>query len=637
VAACLAALSCTRQPAQPRIERIAILRFENLGADASADWMGRAFSEVITAGLAGAPGVYAIPSNRLHSFDRTHGARPISAPGVFSERSLALVSGATRAGYGEYSVRGGRLEAHLTIEDPRTGKMTKVASASAAAGDVIAAASELTRQIAGRAAPYATRNPRALEAYVAALESADPAAAARDLTQAIAADPDFAPAYRQLAQWKAQFQDRAGAMAVLDQALARGGSIPEVERTRLEAEAADLRGDSAARARALVALARLDPGDPIAWRSLAESAMSRHEYRQSVEAFQKSLEAEPDDVTVLNQLGYAAAYAGDLNAAVAALGRYRTLRPADANPLDSQADVNLLAGRLREAESLYVQADKKDRNFLGGGDLFKAAMARLMTGDVAGADALAKQYVDARAEAKDPVVEYRKAQWSWVSGRRQAACQRMEAFARGASDGPLREVASRAYAELAMWNLVLGNRGAAAPLARQAASLAGPSSAGVAMVAGFLAEAPASSSEWAVRAEQTFPAASQHPIKNFALAYALLLGQEFQPASLLLKQMYEIPGPAADEALPFLLAWSYAETGRAKDAAPLLRFNPIPSPAGVGPFTPFYFPRIYYLRAVAEQQEGKRDQARANYRLFLQLSGPDPLLWGEERKAAQAQ
>lgn len=627
---------CTRQPATPQVERIAILRFENLGPDPSEDWMGRAFSEVVTAGLAGAPGVYAIPSNRLHNFDRVLGARPIEAPGVSSEGSLALAAGANRVGYGEYSGRGGRLEARLTIEDPRTGKMTKVASASAAADDVIAAASELARQIAGRAAPYATRSQPALKAYVAALESPDAAAAMQNLNQTIAADPDFGPAYRQLAQWKAQRQDRAGAVALLEQALSRGKGISEVERARLELGAADLRGDLAGRQRALAAIVRLDPGDPTTWRSLAESAMSRHEYRLSVEAFQKSLGLEPDDPTALNLLGYAAAYAGDLDTAVSALGRYRTLRPADANPLDSLGDVNLLAGRLREAESFYLQADKKDPNLLSSGDRFKAAMARLMTGDVAGADALARQYVDARAEAKDPVVEYRQAEWSWVSGRRKAACQRMEAFARGVANGPMREVASRAYASLALWNLVLGDNGGAAQMARKAEALAGPSSAGVAAVARFLAQPPASSSEWAVRAEQTFPAPSQNPVKSFALAYALLLGREFQPASLLLKQLYEGPIPAADEGLPFLLAWSYIETGRAKDAAPLARFNPIPSPAGVGPFTPFFFPRIYYLRGVAAEREGKRDEARANYRLFLQLSGPDPLVWGEESKAREA-
>ena len=141
--------ACARQSPAPRIERIAILRFENLGPAVSDDWMGRAFSEVITEELAGAPGIYAIPSNQMHGLDRVLGPRPISVPGISAERSLALASGATRLGYGEYSVREGRLSARLTIEDLRTGKMTNLVSAGPSghpAGDVFAVASELARR-----------------------------------------------------------------------------------------------------------------------------------------------------------------------------------------------------------------------------------------------------------------------------------------------------------------------------------------------------------------------------------------------------------------------------------------------------------------------------------------------------------
>jgi tetratricopeptide (TPR) repeat protein len=633
--AALLLAACTRQPAGPRVERIAILRFENLGAGVSDDWMGRAFSEVITAELAGAPGVYAIPSIRMHGFDRLLGARPIPAPGISAERSLAFASGATRVGYGEYSARGGRLEARLTVEDARTGKMTKVVSAAAATGDVIAAASELARQISSRLAPYGTNSVPALKAYVAAQESATAAATAQNLDQAIAADPDFGPPYRLLAQLKAQQQDRAAAEALLGQALARSSAMPQAERARLELEAANLHRDFGARKSALTTLVTLEPNDPEVWRSLAQSCDSHREYPQAVQAYQKVLQLEPEDVNALNQLGYAAAYAGSFDTALNALRLYQALRPAEANPLDSQGDINLLAGRLREAENFYLQAAKRDPNFLGGGDLWKAAMARLMSGDVAGADALAKQYAEARQAAKDPVVEYRKAEWSWVSGRRKSAWQRLETFARGAEKGPLREVASRAYSQLAVWSLVLGDRAAAEQLARKGGLLAGPSSAGAAMVARFLTEPPASSSEWSVRAERLLPNGSDS-IKDFALVYVLLLGKQFQSASLLLKKLYDDAGPGTDPGLPVMLAWTCLETGRAKDAEPLLRFNPIPSPSGVSLFAPFYFPRIYYLRGVEAEKNGKPGEARANYQLFRQLSGPDPLIWGEEQRASRA-
>jgi hypothetical protein len=283
-----------------------------------------------------------------------------------------------------------------------------------------------------------------------------------------------------------------------------------------------------------------------------------------------------------------------------------------------------------------LQAAKKDPNSESGGDLWKAAMARLMSGDVAGADTLAQQYIEAREAAKDPVAEYRQAEWSWISGRRKSACQRLETFARGAENGPLREIASRAYSQLAVWRLVMGDRTAAAQLAQKGVLLAGPSSAGAAMVARFLTELPASAPEWSVRAERFFPNASEDSLKDLALAYALLLGQQFQPASLLLKQLYDGANPSADQGLPVLLAWTCLETGRANDAAPLLRFNPLPSSSGASMFAPFYFPRIYYMRGLLAEQQGKPGEARANYQLFRQLSGPDPLIWGEEQRASRA-
>ena len=318
-----------------------------------------------------------------------------------------------------------------------------------------------------------------------------------------------------------------------------------------------------------------------------------------------------------------------------ALRRYAALRPNEANPLDSMGDVHLVAGRLADAENFYLQAAKKDPNFQNNGALIKAALARLLTGDPAGANNLAERYLAARVEAKDPIVDYRRAQWTWISGRRKAAAQQMGAFALANESGPLRDIASRAYAELAIWSLMSGDREGAARLAQKALSIAGPASAGNALVAKFLAQPPASSSEWVVRAEQQFPGPAQSAIKNFSLAYALLINQQFQPAMLLLRQMWETGSPTADEGLPVMLAWCYLETGRVKEAAPLLGSNPIPSANGLTPYTGFYIPRLLYLRGLLAEKEGRAGDARAYYDKFLALSGPDPLLWGEEKKVRQ--
>ena len=290
--------------------------------------------------------------------------------------------------------------------------LSRVVSIAARPNDVLGAASGLARQIAERLAPYGTRDVRALQAWVSALESTGPAEAARNLEQAIAADPDFGPPYRMLAERKSQSGDRDGARQLLEAALARRDRISEADRAHIQFDIAVLHSDEAGKQRALLALVKLDPHDAISWRGLAEAAMARREYQPAAEALQKSLEVEPEDVDAWNQLGYAASYAGDLNTAVSALRRYRALRSSDANPLDSLGDAYLLAGRFREADDFYLQAARKDPGFPRSAELVKAAMVRLMAGDVAGADALSKQYAEAREAAQDPLVEAFQAEWS---------------------------------------------------------------------------------------------------------------------------------------------------------------------------------------------------------------------------------
>ncbi len=617
-------------------ERLAILRFENLGADVSADWMGRAFSEAIATELTGVRGIRIIGSAQLHGLDGALGVRPASAPGVSAERDLALAAGANRIGYGDYAVRGGRLEAHLEIEDARSGKIVEVVTASAPEGDVLGAAASVARQLSSRAAAYPTRSPVALREYAMALEAPASVASAEHLAAALAGDPDFGPAYRTLAHLEIGSGERAAAAATLQRGLARGDNLGPVERARMEVEAASLGSDLGASRRALAALVRLQPEDPMVWRSTAEAAMTGHAYGDAVESLRKALALEPEDVAALNQLGYAAAYAGDLNAAMAALRDYEKLRPSDPNALDSMGDVNLIAGRLPEAEAFYLQAVGKDANFLGGGDRFKAAMARLMSGDREGADALEKLYLDARTAGRDPLVGYRQAQWWWVSGRRKEACGQLESFARAAANGPLREVASRAYAELAIWRRLLGDREGASAAVAAATSAEGPAPAAGAVTGGalarFLNQPSAPASEWTARAERLTPG-PETPMRDRALAYALLLDGEFDAAVEVLKRLYSASGAPAEQETAILLAWSYLQTGRYQDAAPLLRSNPVPAADGSSPFVSFFFPRLFYLRGEAAVKAGHVNEARADFQLFLKLSGPDALVWGEEKAA----
>jgi len=619
IALLLISPSCAPRPAANAPTRLAILRFENLGSDPSTDWMGRALSEVMTAGLAGAPGVVPISSGTLYSASTRFAARPVSAPGISSERELALAAGATRLGYGYYTVRGGRIEARFEVEDLPAHKITTAVSDVKEAGDLLALAASLAHPLSDRLTPFGVSNQQALEAWSKAVETTDLSASMALLERAIAADPNFGYAYRALAEREAR-QDRAQAAATLERGLARGSKISDRERLRMEFTLATVRDDPAAKERAITRLVELEPREPSHWSSLSEIAMNRRDYRTAASALQKFVELEPQNGGAWNQLGYAAAYAGDVSSAEGALHRYEALSPADPNPLDSLGDANLVNGRLREAEEYYLRAIKKQPGFLNHADLYKAAMARLMTGDVAGADGLARQYADARAASHDAAVDQFRAEWLWIIGRRAEGQRRLLEFARAAGTA---DAAARACAESAIWSLLLGDRSAAATSAAHAATLAAtPPSRTLAALARFLSQ------------PQAGAGATQGSAPDLPLTYALLLASDFKSAAAPVERIRKRTAPTSEEHSDVLMAWVLIETGRPADALPLLRANIIPSVAGPSPLLSFVFPRIYYLRAVAAEKAGHPDEARSNYRLFQQLSGDQPLIWGEEKTAA---
>jgi tetratricopeptide (TPR) repeat protein len=596
----LLAAACSRAPA-PAIRRLAVLRFENLSGDASSDWIGRALPEIITAELARSTSLYAIPSSRLHSLNQVLGVRPISAPGVSAETPLATALNATLIGYGYYSVEGGTIRAHLDIEDLRTRRMVQSLSSDATGANVVAVANSLARGISPQAQPWPARRAEAIRAYAAALESTDAGAMERYSDAAVAADPDFARPYLLLAEVRARRQDRTGTRDALQSALGRAG-IDELLRAEIESAAAAFRNDPDARRQALIRQVRLAPNDAGAWRSLATLELNRHRFAESLQAYQRVLAIEPEDANTWNEAGYAAAYAGDLSSAMSALRRYQVLRPTDANPLDSMGDVNLMLGRLAEAERFYLEAANRDPNFLNGAITYKAAMAHLMTGDIPGADAIFRQ------RFPQP-----NAEWLWTTGRRKEAYNLLEQQAAAAPRAP---GASTLYAELALWSLWLDNRTAAAEMARKSVDTAVPASANLAALVRFLAQPPASAAEWSTRAAQAFP---NPAVRDLGLAYALLFAREFAPAADVLRRIYDANPVPPDASIPIELAWALVETGNMKDAAPLLRLNPLPGANGPGPLISFYFPRVFDLRA--RVLEGANAQeAAANRRVFETLS-----------------
>ena len=242
-------------------------------------------------------------------------------------------------------------------------------------------------------------------------------------------------------------------------ARARGDAIPAVDRAKLDVFAAQLSGDAAAVAKSLGALSKLTPTDPGVLRTLANTELAAKRYPTAIEYLKKAIELQPGDPALLNTLGYTRAYAGDLDGAVATLREYERVLPKDANPLDSIAEVNFYFGRFSEAEKLYRQAYERDPAFQNAGPLIRSALARLMTGDVSGAETIFAEYERVRRAASDPAIDFTRARWDFLRGKRAEAIRKLEAFLGVTRD---REAAAVADCTLAVWLLETGDRAGAA-------------------------------------------------------------------------------------------------------------------------------------------------------------------------------
>ncbi len=604
--AALAAAGC-RRASPPAYERIALPPFENLTGDPRRDWLSLGLAELLAGALTGAP--------------RSQPLRVDQAAGAAALRATHIL-------HGYFRPAGARLRADVVLEDLRT---LRVVARASAEGDPEAGLAPLAERLAaalGRGAgSLPTRSTEALRRYAESFGAADPAAA---LEGSLAADPDFAAPYLSLAGLWVARGNAPAARAVLERALGRKGLRPP-DRLRLELLAATLAGDAEARLVRLEALSRATPADAEVFRDLAALRLARGDYPGAVRDYRQALERDPGDPVLLNQAGYACAYAGDFAAGLAFLDRYRRLEPADPNPADSLGDLHFLFGRFAQAENFYLESVKKSPDFAGGLSWFKAAHARLMQGDREGADGLFEQYLRQRSQAGDPALELRRAEWDYLTGRSEQALRRLSEWAAAPDRQP--DQRALALATAALWRLNGGDRTAARELAGRALSAAvSPSARTLARLCLFVAQPEASADEWAARAARTFSQAGQEPLRRSALAFALLLEGRFSQAAPWLEQL-ERQAPPPSQPARLLLAWALLETGR--DPGRRLELWPIPEAHLGDPFRCLTFPRMLWLRAWWLERQGRREEARPLYRLYLKYAGPRAPA-GERRRAEAA-
>jgi tetratricopeptide (TPR) repeat protein len=551
---------CGKKAAGPP-PRYAVVRFENLSGDPALEWTARAASDLLTHALSGALDGPVLARAAITRVSASLGSYPAGAPGISTEREAAQIAGATRVitGYVEKTSAGVRVTG--TEEDLRTHKALR--SLMAVERDPVKAMTRLARGFSAKAAPPRISNEVALRLYFTSREL-ETEKALPVLEQAVAAEPDFGEAWVALAETRRAQGDRAGAESTI--AKAREQKLDKLDSAYLDFLAATLDGEQGgARLEALKRVSDLSPGDTVLLRSLAETEAGAGQFAAAAKSWRKLAEILPADADALNQLGYTLAWSGDYTGAVAAMNEYARVRAADPNPLDSLGDVHYMHRKFTAAAQTYLRNHAKFPDFQGGGDLYKAAWAQFMAGDKAGADATFAQFGKAREKvASFPLVA---ADWLYRTGRtKEAATELRKSIATAGT--PADKAAM--YDEMAIFELLEGNRAAAENDARAAGSPVTPGS----FLVRFCTLPTASAAEWEARAMRMVPAPAGAAIRSLAVGYALLLDGKKQEAIPVWKDLSE-----KAKATDFGLQSVYTKL---KGEQPKLAI--LPDPASVNPF-----------------------------------------------------
>ncbi len=584
--------ACSEKP-QRLAGWTAVLRFENLTGDPEFRWAERAAAEII--------------AREIGALARTAGA-----PGPSGQRAQAIAGGAAKIVTGAVAKAGNRLRLDVWIEQSPSGARDSVFATGDAAAGIASLAHAVARKMDGAEEAFPQTNAATLRDYFLGLDAATPQEASATLARAASGDPTFGPAWIAWTEIELVRGERGSAAKILERANSHVGSFAAIDKARLAVVAAQSANDGPAALRALEALSKITRDDPLVWRSLGDLAMNMKNPRAAAAAYTRVTDLQPSDPQSRNLLGYARTASGDFEGAIKAMQEYRQLRPNDPNAFDSLGDVYYRFDKFAEAEKAYLDGQAPG----------KAAFARVMTGDIVGADQIFSRLMEASRAAKDPAAELRLGTWEFDTGRRDKGLSRLENFAVAAERSSQRDLSSISYSQLTLWNLMLGNGVRAEQSARKAAATASnPGTAQIAAICAVLAD---------VKGLPMNPNALAQ-----ASGYGLLLSRQFSAAVPVLKSVNSRTLLSPEDDTPVMLAWAQLASGQPGDAASLLSLTPVPQVSRPNPFHVFTFPRIVFLRAQAAELAGRREEAFRQYRLFATLSGPTPLVFGEEKVAQE--
>jgi tetratricopeptide (TPR) repeat protein len=239
---------------------------------------------------------------------------------------------------------------------------------------------------AGGTIPVTSTSPEAVARFERGVELFDnlrTAEAEAEFNAALALDPDFV----QARAYHGQTLPGPEGLQEIQAAAAAASSLPEAERTLIEAILANRTSDFAKTRDAATRLTQLTPNDSRAHYLLGFRLLNDRRFAEATQSLRRATELNPKAGGAQNMLGYAALRQGDTEEAIAAFNEYIRALPGEPNPQDSLGEAFLAAGRFQEAEAAFRKAAELSPEFWNAWE--GIAYAKFYAGDRQGAlDAL---------------------------------------------------------------------------------------------------------------------------------------------------------------------------------------------------------------------------------------------------------
>jgi len=299
---------------------IAILPFRNASGDASLDWIGGSFAELLRSEFGQSASVHAISSDRVHRILTDLRIAPDATLDPQALRRLAEFSNAQTILWGQYVRFGNEVHFSATLDDVARQRATPLSLRAAGDAGLLTAASELAQTIRERLAlppdvikelqasafKPSTRSLQALRHYnegVALARSGRHSEALAKFEASLQEDSAFALARSKVAQAYAAVGRTADAEEASRAAVRLAEALPQRERYVIEAAHAGLIGDNKRALEAYENLVKVAPDDLDIRFALAGLYEATGAYDRAHEHLAKVLERDPKYIEALVQMG----------------------------------------------------------------------------------------------------------------------------------------------------------------------------------------------------------------------------------------------------------------------------------------------------------------------------------------------